>query len=58
MRRAHHLREIDESHRVLIAQDQIELIEIAVDQAMVAQFHNQIHNVVVHLLQVLDVMHL
>ena len=58
MGRAHHLREINKSHLVAIAEYEIELVEIAMYETVVAQVHNQIHDVVVDLLNISDLVYL
>jgi hypothetical protein len=47
-----HLGKVNESYLVLIVQDYIELIEVAVNETVVAQVNNQIHDVVEHLLMI------
>ena len=39
----HHLRKVDHCHLVFIIEQQIELVEVAVNQAVAGQTDNQLH---------------
>ena len=40
MRRGDHLREVDERDLVVVADHQIELVEVGMDEAVVGQMHH------------------
>lgn len=54
MRRGHHLREVDDDGMAVVVDHDVELVEVAVDDAAVAQAHHQRHQLVVQRLRVRD----
>lgn len=58
MRRGHHLREIDKNRLRVVGDHDIKLVEVAVNNPAIAEAHDQIHQVVVQLFDVLNFVHL
>ena len=46
VRGGHHLWEVDQRHMILVVDHQVELVEVAVDQAVIGQFDQQLHELV------------
>lgn len=58
VRSAHHLRKVNQRRHLLVVDHQVELVEIAVNQTVLGDAHNQIHQLVVEARRMLQVPHL
>ena len=58
MWRGQHLREVDQCYVVLVIQHEVELIKVAVNQAVIAQFDYELHELTVQGWWILQLMYL
>lgn len=58
MWRGDHLRKVDHCDVVFVIQHEVELIEISMDEAVIGQFHDQIHNFTIQGSWIFHFMHL
>lgn len=54
----HHLGEVNQYRPVLIVHHEVELIEVAMNDSMVGQLYNQVHQITVELRDISDFMHI
>lgn len=52
------MREVNHSYVVLVVQHKVELIKISMNQAMIGQFHYELHELIVQGWWILQLMHL
>lgn len=58
MRSGHHLREVNHCYVVLVIQHKVELVKISMNQAMIGQFDNKLHEFTVQAWWILQLVHL
>ena len=58
MRDGNHLRKVDDGRLVFVADENVEFVKVAVNQAVVTEFHNQRHQFAVKFTWIRQVMHL
>ena len=52
VRRGHHLRKVDHGHFLVLADHEVELVEVAMDESMLCKLDDQFDEAVVDLLRV------
>lgn len=54
----HHLREVNNDGLVLVSDHDVELIEVAMNDAVVSELHDQVHKIAVQLTRVFEIFNL